>query len=119
MSTHLIDEAERMDRVLMMHDGRIVADGSPQELRRGVGSQRITVNDSRWKPAAGDTEGWRETGGGVWLRDLSSDDAAPRIAQQLAAATVAFSIAPPSLADAYERLTGSRLDGDSGSEVAA
>ena len=32
VSTHVMDEAERCDRLLLMRDGRILADGTPAEL---------------------------------------------------------------------------------------
>lgn len=39
MTTHLMDEAERADRVIMMSRGRIVADDSPTTLRARVGTR--------------------------------------------------------------------------------
>lgn len=106
--SHLIDEAERMDRVLMMHDGRIVADGLPATLRSQIGNRRVHVMDANWKPS-NDESKWHRTSGG-WMRDLASDDDAPTVARDLAAARVPFSIAPPTLGDVFERVTGARLD---------
>jgi ABC-type multidrug transport system ATPase subunit len=38
LCTHDMDEAAALcDRVLMMNEGRVLADGSPQELCRGYG----------------------------------------------------------------------------------
>lgn len=33
VSSHVMDEAERCDRLLLMRDGRLIADGTPSELR--------------------------------------------------------------------------------------
>ena len=33
VSSHVMDEAERCDRLLLMREGRIIADGSPDEIR--------------------------------------------------------------------------------------
>jgi ABC-2 type transport system ATP-binding protein len=33
VSSHVMDEAERCDRLLLMREGRIIADGSPDEVR--------------------------------------------------------------------------------------
>jgi len=33
VSSHVMDEAERCDRLLLMRDGRIIADGTPAEIR--------------------------------------------------------------------------------------
>lgn len=108
MSTHLIDEAERMDRVLMMHDGRIVADGTPASLRSQVGRRRINVMDATWMPIR-DESTWKRVPGG-WVRDLANDSEAPTAAHELATMNVPFSIAPPTLGDVFEQVTGARLD---------
>jgi ABC-2 type transport system ATP-binding protein len=118
MSTHLIDEAERMERVLMMHQGRIVADGSPAELRRDLGAQRVMVHDSTWTPSARDAAQWTQVAGS-WRRDLTNASEAESIAGDLARGGVPFSIAPPTLADAFERLTGARLESTNAMEAAA
>ena len=34
VSSHVMDEAERCDRLLLMREGRIIADGTPDEIRR-------------------------------------------------------------------------------------
>jgi ABC-2 type transport system ATP-binding protein len=41
VSSHVMDEAERCDRLLLMRDGRIVADDSPSALRRATGAADV------------------------------------------------------------------------------
>ncbi len=41
VSSHVMDEAERCDRLLLMRDGRIVADDSPAALRKATGAGDI------------------------------------------------------------------------------
>ena len=41
LTTHLMDEAERCDRVAILHRGELVAIGTPQELTAAVGSELI------------------------------------------------------------------------------
>ncbi len=43
MTTHLIDEADRCDRVAIIHKGRIVAYGRPDDLKAEVGRDVITA----------------------------------------------------------------------------
>ena len=41
VSSHVMDEAERCDRLLLMREGRIIADGSPEEIRRSTGADDV------------------------------------------------------------------------------
>jgi len=41
VSSHVMDEADRCDDLVLLRDGRIVATGSPEELRRSTGSDEL------------------------------------------------------------------------------
>jgi ABC-2 type transport system ATP-binding protein len=41
VSSHVMDEAERCDRLLLMREGAIIADGAPDEIRERTGSADI------------------------------------------------------------------------------
>ena len=41
VSSHVMDEAERCHRLLLMREGRIIADGSPDEIRTRTGAADI------------------------------------------------------------------------------
>ncbi len=41
VSSHVMDEAERCDRLLLMREGRIIADGTPADIRERTGSDDI------------------------------------------------------------------------------
>ncbi len=41
VSSHVMDEAERCDRLLLMRDGRIIADGSPTEIKERAGAESV------------------------------------------------------------------------------
>lgn len=43
LSTHLLDEAERCDRLAILHQGRIVATGPPDALKSEIGAEVILV----------------------------------------------------------------------------
>ena len=42
ISTHFMNEAERCDRISLMHAGRVLAVGSPDELRQSHGRPRVS-----------------------------------------------------------------------------
>jgi ABC-2 type transport system ATP-binding protein len=41
VSSHVMDEADRCDRLLLMREGAVIADGSPDEIRRRTGAGDI------------------------------------------------------------------------------
>jgi ABC-2 type transport system ATP-binding protein len=43
LTTHLMEEAERCDRVAIIDHGKIVAEGEPEELRAGIGGDVISA----------------------------------------------------------------------------
>jgi len=42
-TTHLLEEAERADRALILHAGAVVAEGTPAELSRSVGGAALEI----------------------------------------------------------------------------
>jgi ABC-2 type transport system ATP-binding protein len=47
VSTHFMDEAERCHRLAIMSQGRLVADGAPDELMRSVGANVVEIESER------------------------------------------------------------------------
>ncbi|MCA9773163.1 MAG: DUF4162 domain-containing protein, partial [Myxococcales bacterium] len=43
LTTHLMDEAETCDRLGILHRGRLVALGSPQDLKREIGGEVVSI----------------------------------------------------------------------------
>jgi ABC-2 type transport system ATP-binding protein len=43
LTTHFLDEAERCDRLVLLHQGKIVAEGSPADLRARIGGGHVVV----------------------------------------------------------------------------
>ncbi len=41
VSSHVMDEASRCERLLILRDGQLLADGSPAELRERTGSDDL------------------------------------------------------------------------------
>lgn len=112
MTTHLMDEAERADRVVMMHEGRIVADGSPEELRNAVGGRLVRcerADDADRLTALGLTMTLDDRGGAVARVPENDKGLIERIVVELARSGAAFEIAPPTLGDAYLQATGEQL----------
>jgi ABC-2 type transport system ATP-binding protein len=47
LTSHILDEADRCDRLVLLHEGRIVAEGTPEELKSEIGGDVVVleVND--------------------------------------------------------------------------
>jgi ABC-2 type transport system ATP-binding protein len=43
LTTHLLDEADRCDRLALLHEGRLVAAGSPAELKARIGGDVVVL----------------------------------------------------------------------------
>lgn len=43
LTTHILDEADRCDRLLLLHQGRIVAEGAPAELKSRIGGDVVVL----------------------------------------------------------------------------
>lgn len=41
VSSHVMDEAERCDRLLLMREGRVIADGTPGEIKEKAGAETV------------------------------------------------------------------------------
>ena len=44
LTTHILDEADRCDRLVLLHQGRIVAQGTPGELRGRIGGDVVVLD---------------------------------------------------------------------------
>ncbi len=110
MTTHLMDEAERADRVVMMHEGRIVADGAPSDLRAALGGSSLRSSGRASAPILerfGLSVSIAPDGGIIGRGDDRGALAAA--ASELARAGLPFEVSPPTLGDAYLAATGRSL----------
>lgn len=109
IATHLTDEADDCDRAIFMHEGRFVADDAPEALRRRLGARRITVRAATAPTIELD---WVQAIGNRWQAPLPDDARAVDVMQALLTAGASFDVAPPTLADVFESMTGVHLDRD-------
>jgi ABC-2 type transport system ATP-binding protein len=120
LTTHYLDEAEELcDRVAVVHQGRIVALGSPATLLSGLGTEIVevrvgagdTADDAlralRSRGIAGDDAFAVGTTLHVPLHDQPAPAALAAVAEWGRAAAVATR--PPTLDDVYLQLTGTAL----------
>lgn len=114
MTTHLMDEAERADRVIMLHEGRVVLEGAPRALREQVGGTSIRCRASSEEAEtilrdAGIPTSVRGRERIALAAHAETSDVIAGVASRLAHAGIAFEISPPTLGDAYLAATGATL----------
>ncbi len=111
MTTHYMDEAEYCDRIAIIDQGRIVALGSPNELKARVGGDVITLTTADAPAAAAEIqqrfglEPLRDDGA---LRIEVADGATflPQLVRELSMPLAAVTLRRPSLDDVFLKLTG-------------
>ncbi len=56
LTTHILEEADRCDRLVLLHQGNIVAQGSPGELRSRIGGDVVVLESPHSSELAGRIE---------------------------------------------------------------
>lgn len=56
LTTHILEEADRCDRLVLLHQGRIVTHGSPRELRSRIGGDVVVLEANDTSSLAGRIE---------------------------------------------------------------
>jgi ABC-2 type transport system ATP-binding protein len=105
MTTHLEDEADAADRVIMMHKGKIVADAPPAHLRSQVGTTWVTTTARTAAPPTTDHT-WRRVGD-RWV--IEAANLPPEVIEEMTAQGMSITIGPPSIADVFAEKTGVTL----------
>ncbi len=53
LTTHILEEADRCDRLILLHQGRVVTSGSPGELRARIGGDVVVLESGEAQSLAG------------------------------------------------------------------
>ena len=115
LTTHRAEEAERCDRVAVVDQGKVIAEGEPEALRRRVAGDVLTLE-------ARDPEGLcrelaqrfeltpRVVEGKVVLERERGHELIPRLIEALPAGRIdSLSMHRPTLSDVFMKLTGRSL----------
>ncbi|MEU3855304.1 ATP-binding cassette domain-containing protein [Streptomyces sp. NPDC029554] len=124
LTTHYLDEAEALcDRILIMDDGQIIAEGTTEHLKAMVVGDTLVLRvpaeyTARAAELAGRLEGsfgLSASDGLIRLRVPHSNAVTPTLLRALEAAhipTTSFQVNQPSLNDVFLKLTGRNLQED-------
>jgi ABC-2 type transport system ATP-binding protein len=125
LTTHLLEEAEKADRLAILHQGELVALGSPNELRETVGGDSITIDaDNPEELAAGIIEKFEikadTVDGQVRLEQPNGHQWVARIVEAFPECVHSIRLGKPTLEDVFIDKTGHRFwhgEGDDESVV--
>lgn len=115
VTTHILDEADRCDRLLLMHEGRKVAEGTPAELKARVGGD-VVVLETADPQHFGDQLAGRfgvttRLAGGTLRVEISNGHRFIAEAIEAFPGTIqSIALHKPTLEDVFLDLTGARID---------
>ncbi|XZE54602.1 ATP-binding cassette domain-containing protein [Planctomycetaceae bacterium SH139] len=114
LTTHLLEEAEKAERIAILADGEVITSGSPEQLREELGEGLVTVVSEN----AGETERIVRDELGmdaqrvqqqVRIRSDQPASLVPRLAERLGTAATTITVGRPSLEDVFIAKTGHRF----------
>ena len=125
VTTHLMEEAERCDRLAILNEGKLVALGTPSELKREIGGDVIVLEAKEpdalaMRIRARFNVDVRVVSGQVRIEKDQAHQFVTDVVEAFPGEIDAVSIAKPSLEDVFIRRTGHRFwtEGAETTEVA-
>ncbi len=111
LTTHYMDEAENCNRISIMDHGRIIATGTPEQLKKRVGGDVITVqaeNNNELKKILEADYGLEvnEKGGKLSFKVYEGEKFIPGLLAGLQVSLKCISLRKPTLDDVFLKLTG-------------
>lgn len=114
MTTHYMEEAEVCDKIAIIDDGKIIAEGSPEELKKTVGGDvvSLTTKDNNWamleikKMFAIESE---EKDGEIYLTTGKGDSCIPELIRGLGDMVLSVKLQRPTINDVFLKLTGKAI----------
>ncbi|MEX0936722.1 MAG: ABC transporter ATP-binding protein [Pirellulales bacterium] len=123
LTTHLLEEADRADRLAILSDGRLVACDTPDRLRASVGGDAITIRCDEPKSLADDIR--QHFGlqtmvldGSVRLESTAGHELIGPLVDRFGDRVGSITLGKPTLEDVFIDRTGHRFWNSPGEEVA-
>jgi ABC-2 type transport system ATP-binding protein len=114
LTTHLLEEADKADRLAILHQGQLVALDTPDNLRATIGGDSITiVSDEPQRLASAIREQFgieaRVLDGAVRLEQVEGHRWIARLVEAFPGLVESISLGKPSLGDVFIARTGHRF----------
>jgi ABC-2 type transport system ATP-binding protein len=114
MTTHYMEEAEACDRIAIIDSGKIIASGTPDELKKTVGGDVIYIRTSDNKKAKKEIEGLINSGvseknGELYMTTPKGDACIPEIIRAIGEDVLSVRLQRPTLNDVFLKITGKQI----------
>jgi ABC-2 type transport system ATP-binding protein len=114
MTTHYMEEAEVCGRLAIIDHGKIIAEGSPEELKKSVGGDVVFIKATDNRKAAGEIEkafglDVGEADGELFMTVTRAEACIPELIRALAQMVVSVRLQRPTLNDVFLKLTGKEI----------
>src|SRR5689334_17699181 len=121
LTTHLLEEAQRADRIAIMHKGELSALNTPSALQAAVGGDAITIRTSDAAQLAADIEkqfgaSAKVVDGSVRLEQTNGQDWIPRLVNAFRDRIESITLGKPTLEYVFIHFTGHRFWSDAPSD---
>ncbi len=114
MTTHYMEEAEVCDRIAIIDKGRIIASGTPQELKKIVGGDVIYLKTHDNKRALEEIRNLfdvevSEKDGEIFISTPKGDACIPALIREIGDLVLSVRMQRPTLNDVFLKLTGKEI----------
>jgi ABC-2 type transport system ATP-binding protein len=114
MTTHYMEEAEVCDRIAIMDNGKIIATGSPAELKTTIGGDVVyirTADNSKSKEEIKKLLGFEvsEKGDELYMTCAMGDTCIPEMLRTIGGRVLSVRLQRPTLNDVFLKLTGKAI----------
>lgn len=114
MTTHYMEEAEVCDKIAIIDKGRIIASGTPRELKKIIGGDVIYLKTADNKKAMEEIRGLfgieaSEKDGEIFISVLKGEACIPEIIREIGEQVLSVRMQRPTLNDVFLKLTGKEI----------
>lgn len=118
LTTHLLEEAEKCDRLAILNHGRLVAEGSPRDLKAEVGGEMVAIQSPSPEPLHEALKARlgldnHVVGGVILIQNPQGQDLVGRVMKTFPEQIESITIRKPTLEDVFMERTGQRFYGES------
>lgn len=120
MTTHYMEEAEVCDKIAIIDNGKIIAMGTPEELKKTVGGDVIYIRTTDNKKAREEIAKLfdvmvSEKDKELFLTTLKGDACIPEIIRAMGEMVLSVRLQRPTLNDVFLKMTGREIRGEDAS----